>query len=72
MPRRFGISRKEQSFVTGVWQLRSKRCACGLEVCPEAARHNFKAFREACLRDPRWIDPAPFPLPGDAAGLRPR
>lgn len=63
MRRGFSIPRKEQTSITGVWQPRPRVCACGREQCPEEARHNFKAFQEACLKDPRWKDPAPFPVP---------
>lgn len=62
------INKKEQLAVNGTWKPPIHRCECGkLEKdCDEVMRHYMKALIEWCLKDPRWVDPAPFPVPKDA------
>ncbi len=64
--RRWGLPRAEQRTAAGgEWKPYVPACACGKpeQNCPDANRHTLKAYRAACLSDPDWEDPAPFPVP---------
>ena len=64
---RYGLPKREQD-LSGGWKPLVQRCACGVEKCVEASRHNFKALVTRCLKEPKWVDPAPFRVPSDASG----